>query len=148
MKPGSSPSVPSRRTWLGIALAQVAGTVIVMSAQVAHAADRKPSVTLDQARSALASGSAIVFDIREPEEHARGVAAGVRLLPMSQLAQRLSEIPKDGKKPVYLMCNTQNRSSTTWKALQERGGYEHVQFVEGGMSEWTRRGWPVVTTVR
>jgi len=23
-------------------------------------------------------------------------------------------------------------------------GYGHVRFVDGGMSEWARRGWPLV----
>jgi len=44
---------------------------------------------------------------------------------------------------VLLICNTQNRSSSTLSALRERG-YAHVRYVQGGMSEWNRRGWPVV----
>jgi rhodanese-related sulfurtransferase len=62
---------------------------------------------------------------------------------MSQLRQRAMEIPTDPAKPVYLICNTQNRSSATLKALRQNG-YAHVRYVEGGMSEWTRRGWPLV----
>lgn len=101
------------------------------------------SVSLDTARTELESGRAVLIDIREPNEHATGVARGARLLPMSQLAQRLAEIPVDPKQPVLLVCNTQNRSSRTLKSLRERG-YGNVRFVEGGMSEWVRRGWPVV----
>lgn len=101
------------------------------------------AVPLEAARDALASKRAIVIDIREPEEHARGVAAGTRLLPMSQLKRRLAEIPTDPSMPVLLICNTQNRSSATLKALRQQG-YGHVRYVEGGMSEWVRRNWPVV----
>jgi rhodanese-related sulfurtransferase len=49
---------------------------------------------------------------------------------------------------VLLICNTQNRSSATLRALRERGGYTNVRFVEGGMSEWVRRGWPTVAPAR
>lgn len=101
------------------------------------------AVTLEQAREALSKGTAIVIDIREPEEHARGVAAGAVLLPMSQLRTRVQEIPNTGDRPVYLICNTQNRSSTTLRALRPHG-YSHVRYVQGGMSDWVRRGWPVV----
>lgn len=101
------------------------------------------AVTLDVARAEFESGRAILIDIREPAEHATGVAAGVKLLPMRQLGGRLSEIPTDPSKPVLLICNTQNRSSATLKALRERG-YPHVKYVSGGMSEWARRGWPMV----
>jgi rhodanese-related sulfurtransferase len=64
-------------------------------------------------------------------------------LPMSQLRRRVLEIPVDPAKPVYLICNSQNRSAATLKALRPQG-YGHVRYVEGGMSEWTRRGWTLV----
>ena len=71
------------------------------------------------------------------------MAAGAKLLPMSQLRQRLAEIPTDPARPVLLICNTQNRSSATLKALRQQG-YAHVRYVDGGMAEWVRRGWPLV----
>lgn len=110
---------------------------------VALAASTPDAVSLDTARTEFEAGRAILIDIREPDEHARGVAAGARLLPMRQLGQRLGEVPTDPTTPVLLICNTQNRSSATLRALRERG-YPHVRYVEGGMSEWVRRGWPVV----
>jgi rhodanese-related sulfurtransferase len=101
-------------------------------------------VTLDEARRAHEAGEALLIDIREPHEHARGVAAGARLLPMSQLAQRAGEIPRDAGKPVLLICNTQNRSAATLRALRQHG-FGHVRYVHGGMADWVRRGWPVVS---
>ncbi|MBL8347167.1 MAG: rhodanese-like domain-containing protein [Rubrivivax sp.] len=101
------------------------------------------AVSLEVARAEHEAGRALLIDIREPEEHATGVAAGARLLPMQQLSRRVSEIPVDPARPVLLICNTQNRSSATLRALRERG-YPHVRYVNGGMSEWARRGWPMV----
>lgn len=101
------------------------------------------SVSLEVARAEYEAGRAILIDIREPNEHAMGVAKGAQLLPMRQLGARLAEIPTSTDKPVLLICNTQNRSSSTLAALRQRG-YPHVRFVQGGMSEWMRRGWPVV----
>jgi rhodanese-related sulfurtransferase len=107
-----------------------------------------PSVSLASARAEHEAGRVILIDIREPSEHATGVAPGARLLPMSQLATRVGEIPTGSDKPVLLICNTQNRSSATLRALREREGFGHVSFVEGGMSEWARRGWPMVPAPR
>ena len=100
-------------------------------------------VTLDFARAEHEAGRVVLIDIREPSEHATGVAKGVQLLPMRQLSTRLSEIPPADGKPVLLICNTQNRSSATLRALREKG-YAHVRYVDGGMSEWARRNWPMV----
>lgn len=115
---------------------------LTLAACSPHAAT-SDSVTLDFARAEFEAGRAILIDIREPNEHATGVAKGAQLLPMRQLGVRLSEIPTATDKPVLLICNTQNRSSSTLSALRERG-YAHVRYVQGGMSEWVRRGWPVV----
>lgn len=107
------------------------------------AADAQDAVSLEFARSEHESGRAVLIDIREPAEHATGVAKNARLLPMQQLGARLSEVPKDPNTPVLLICNTQNRSSSTLVALK-KAGYSNVKFVQGGMSEWNRRGWPTV----
>jgi rhodanese-related sulfurtransferase len=100
-----------------------------------------PAVTLEQARAEHEGARALLVDIREPEEHATGVVAGAQLLPMRQLGRRLAELPRD--RPVLLICNTQNRSRATYDALRERG-YTNLRYVSGGMSEWGRRGWPLV----
>ena len=66
---------------------------------------------------------------------------------MSQLGKRVQEIPLASNKPVLLICNTQNRSASTLKALRQQLGeqrYAHVRYVHGGMSEWAKRGWPIV----
>ena len=111
--------------------------------QAALAADA-PSVTLEEARAKSEAGQVVLIDIREPREHATGVAQGAKLLPLSQVNQRIAEIPTDPSKPVLIICNTQNRSSALLKSLRNAGGYDHVQFVSGGMSEWAKRGWPMV----
>ena len=120
---------------LGFALAAAAASASTPESDV---------VSLDEARARFEAGEVVLIDIREPREHATGVAAGARLLPMSQLNQRLAEIPTDPAKPVFLICNSQNRSPAVLRALRDTGGYRHVRYVHGGMSEWARRGWPMV----
>ena len=119
-------------------LALISATAFAVSAQTAA-----PSVSLDEAREALQQSSAIVFDIREPSEHATGVAKGARLLPMSQLNKRLSEVPKASDQPVLLICNTQNRSARVAEQLRA-AGYTNISYVNGGMSQWAARQWPMV----
>lgn len=129
-----------RRGWLHWSASVAMVAALSGCGQTEASAD---AVTLEVARAEHEAGRAVLIDIREPEEHATGVAAGARLLPMRQLSQRLGEIPSKPEQPVLLICNTQNRSSATLRVLRERG-YGHVRFVQGGMSEWARRGWPMV----
>lgn len=136
---GRSAARPRRRI---LAAAPLLAGVLALAACDRSAPDTD-AVPLETARTEHEAGRALLIDIREPDEHARGVARGAKLLPMSQLAGRLSEIPTASSQPVLLICNTQNRSGATLRALRERG-YAHVRYVEGGMAEWVRRGWPVV----
>ena len=129
-----------RRPALRWALTMALGAVTALPAGAAPSAER---LGLEAARAEAESGRALLVDIREPHEHATGVARGAKLLPMREIGARLAEIPKDAAQPVLLICNTQNRSRAVWQALRERG-YTNVRYVEGGMSEWARRGLPLV----
>lgn len=126
-----------------VAMAQ--GLAVLALLQPAASRAQAVSVSLEQARQEHEAGRALLVDIREPEEHAGGVAPGAQLLPMRQLPARLAELPRD--RPVLLICNTQNRSRATYEALRERG-WTNLRFVNGGMSEWSRRGWPMSKPVR
>lgn len=131
------PALSRRYALLGLVAAALA---VAGCGDAGAAAD---AVSLEAARAAHEAGRVVLIDIREPSEHATGVAPGARLIPMSQLGQRLAEVPKDPARPVLLICNTQNRSSATMRALHDNG-FRNVRYVSGGMSEWARLGWPMV----
>ncbi len=125
----------------GKLLSTLACSALLLS--VGCSASTAPSVSLEQAREALQNPASIMVDIREPNEHATGVAKGARLIPMGQLGKRLAELPKPGAEPVLVICNTQNRSARIVEQLQA-AGYSNARYVNGGMSLWAARGWPMV----
>jgi len=99
-------------------------------------------ISLEEARQQFESGQVTLIDIRETQEHRTGVASGAVLLPMSELGKKSSLIPKNPDKPVLLICNTQNRSKATLAALKQQG-HQNIRYVEGGMSQWAAKGWPM-----
>ena len=120
----------------------LASSMLMLALQsTAHA--NAPSVTLEAARTALEKSTATVVDIREPSEQSSGVAKGALLIPMGQISKRLSELPKGDAKPLLVICNTQNRTTKIADQLQA-AGYTNVSYVQGGMSQWTALGWPLV----
>lgn len=119
------------------------GLMLALGLMACSGAPADWRVSLEEGRDILEGRQALVFDIREPKEHATGVADGALLLPMSQLNQRVGEIPRDPDQPVLLICNTQNRSAKVVEALRE-AGWTNVRYVHGGMSDWAKRGWPMI----
>ncbi|MCU0813759.1 MAG: rhodanese-like domain-containing protein [Burkholderiaceae bacterium] len=130
---------------LGLAVA--AGAAIVAMPLLHDAWSERTTaawrVSLDEARAEVDAGRAWLVDIREPSEHATGVAPGARLVPMRRLAASLPELTADPSRPVLLICETQGRSRAVAKALHEQG-VTQVRYVQGGMSGWAQRGWPLV----
>ncbi|GAA0079198.1 FAD-dependent oxidoreductase [Clostridium sp. CTA-5] len=75
-------------------------------------------VNIDKVRELVENNSYIV-DVRERGEYANGHIKGAQNIPLSELRERINEIPKD--KPVYLHCRTGQRSYNAALALQNLG---------------------------
>ena len=82
-----------------------------------------------------------VLDVREPEEYVQGHVPGAVLIPMSQLASRMAEVPLD--RPVHVICRSGNRSASMTEVL-ERAGVD-ASNVAGGTAGWARAGRGLVT---
>lgn len=84
-------------------------------------------VQVDQVRK-LVSENAVLIDVREKGEYEYAHIIGAINIPLSELRERISEIPRD--KNVYLHCRTGQRSYNAVLALQNLG-YENVYNVAG-----------------
>ena len=92
-------------------------------------------VTIDELAEVLEAGKP-VYDVREKDEFVRGHVPGVRLLPMSEIEQRVGEIPTDGT--VYFVCAVGARSGKVAEALRQQG-LDAVN-VAGGTKAWMDAG--------
>ncbi len=84
-------------------------------------------VNVDKVRD-LVENHELIIDVREPYEYERGHIKGAFNIPLSQLRERTSEIPKD--RTVYLHCRTGQRSYNAALALQHLG-FQNVVNVAG-----------------
>jgi len=84
-------------------------------------------VNVDKVRELVENNSYIV-DVRERGEYARGHIKGAVNVPLSELRERVDEIPKDI--PVYLHCRTGQRSYNATLALQNLG-YDNIYNITG-----------------
>ncbi|MGG7214190.1 FAD-dependent oxidoreductase [Clostridium nigeriense] len=84
-------------------------------------------VNVDKVRG-LVENNAYIIDVREIREFENGHIKGAKNIPLSQLRERVNEIPKDV--PVYLHCRTGQRSYNATLALQNLG-YNNIYNVTG-----------------
>jgi sulfur-carrier protein adenylyltransferase/sulfurtransferase len=76
----------------------------------------------------------VVLDVREPDEHQIASINGTRLLPLSTLAQRYTEL--DPNQSYYLHCKAGGRSMKALQLLREHG-FKHLKSVKGGITAWS-----------
>ena len=97
-------------------------------------------ITPEEAQTRLQNGSVLV-DVRERDEFDAARAPGAVLIPLSEFAARVTELPMD--KEVVLICAGGVRSARAAE-YAEAQGYT-VTNLEGGMNAWAAAGLPVET---
>jgi DMSO/TMAO reductase YedYZ molybdopterin-dependent catalytic subunit/rhodanese-related sulfurtransferase/glyoxylase-like metal-dependent hydrolase (beta-lactamase superfamily II) len=101
-----------------------------------------PAVGARGARALLDSG-ALLLDVREPEEWQAEHAPGAVLMPMGQVRQRQSELPRDRR--IVVVCRSGGRSAATTESLRT-WGFDAVNLA-GGMCAWASAGLPTATAI-
>jgi rhodanese-related sulfurtransferase len=85
------------------------------------------------------SEGAALIDVRETNEYEEFRATGAVLVPMSEIADRLAELPRD--RTLYLICRSGARSMRVGEFLASEGF--DVVNVAGGTLAWVDAGLPL-----
>lgn len=83
----------------------------------------------------------ILVDVREPHEQQIASISKAILIPLGQLPNRLSELPKDAK--IVCSCKSGMRSAKAVELLK-LNGYSRVQNMKGGILAWSDQVDPTV----
>lgn len=76
----------------------------------------------------LVEQNAVIIDVREENEFAKGHLVNAVNIPLSQLRDRMEEVPKDV--PVYVHCRSSQRSYNALMALQN-SGFDNIVNISG-----------------
>ncbi len=98
-----------------------------------------PEIDVDELDHSRATAAAVI-DVRQPEEYDAGHVPGARLIPLSEVAGRLGEVPTDGE--VLVICQTGGRSARATDFFRRQG--IDARNVAGGTKAWVESGRPVV----
>jgi hydroxyacylglutathione hydrolase len=91
-------------------------------------------------KSKLGKDEFLLLDVREPSEWKDGYIEGAARIFFGHLVDKAGSLPRD--KPVAVTCSVGNRSSIGASILK-RKGFEDVYNVLGGMTAWTKMGYPI-----
>jgi molybdopterin/thiamine biosynthesis adenylyltransferase/rhodanese-related sulfurtransferase len=87
--------------------------------------------------------AAVVVDVREQQEWDESHIAGAKHVPRGYLEQRIGRAAPDLDQRVILYCQSGNRSAIAAKTLIEELGYTNVESMNGGITLWKQRNFPI-----
>jgi rhodanese-related sulfurtransferase len=98
-----------------------------------------PEITVAQAHEKYQQG-AFFLDVRTQAEYDEGHIAKSVLIPLEELPNRLSDVPRD--RDVVVVCRSGTRAREGGAILLQ-ARYTRVSCMSGGMQAWTNAGYPV-----
>ena len=126
--------------WPLIAVAFVSGGMLVWPAVAGGRGGNRLSTL--QATQLINQRDAVVLDIRDQADFARGHIANAKNLPAKVLDERKAEIDKLKDTPVIVSCDTGMRAGASAEKLKTLG-IKEVFILQGGLNAWREAGLPV-----
>lgn len=95
-----------------------------------------------QATQMINQRDAVVIDIRDQAEYARGHIANSKNIPDKVINERRAEVEKWKDTPVIVSCDTGMRAAASADKLRALG-IKEVFTLQGGVNAWRDAGLPV-----
>jgi rhodanese-related sulfurtransferase len=118
---------------LGALLVALVGILLLSKATLTF------EITPAQAYSKYQQGI-FFLDVRNQDEWDQFHISGSTLIPLDQLQNRLSELPRE--EDIIVVCRSGRRSQSGVTTLQQ-AGFSRVSSLSGGLQAWTTAGYPV-----
>ena len=107
----------------------------------------KPMLSVESLKQQLdAAADVLVLDVRTAADFIgeQGHITAARNLPLEELPAHLADLHDRKARPIRLVCRTDRRSAKAAKVLLD-AGFTDAQIIQGGMTAWIAKGWPVET---
>ncbi|MCK5567180.1 MAG: rhodanese-like domain-containing protein [Actinomycetia bacterium] len=102
------------------------------------------TITVDEAYEIFLDNEDYIFiDVRSEDEYKSGHIEGAIHIPVTEIEERLGEIPDD--KSIIVYCNGSgcDRSGRAARILTENGFNQVYDLVGRGIFEWEEKGYPI-----
>ena len=111
---------------------------------VAAAKKNVTEISPDAAAAKVASGSALLLDVRAGDDWKTGHARGARHLERGEVELEIEEAAPDLDQPIICYCGGGSRSALVTESLQKMG-YRNVRSMAGGFRAWQAADLPTAT---
>jgi rhodanese-related sulfurtransferase len=105
------------------------------------------TITPQQAHQWLTAGTAIIIDVREPDEFAAEHLPGALSIPLKVLPQVLASLPVAAGQNLVFQCKSGQRGGQACALVQALPAFPHTVYnLAGGLAGWNNAGLPTIST--
>lgn len=109
--------------------------------------DSVDNLSAERVKQLMDAGEKLVFiDMRSAKEYQEKRLPGARSIPLAEVANRFSEIPKSGR--VILYCDCKPYDVADRAVFLEYRGFRNIFIMPEGYAGWVKRGYPLETNRR
>lgn len=109
--------------------------------------DTVDNLPAERVKQLLDAGEKMTFiDMRPVKEYQQTRLPGAKSLPLAEVANRFSEIPKTGR--VILYCDCKPYDMADRAVFLEYRGFRNIFIMPEGYAGWVQRGYPLEKSPR
>jgi len=123
--------------WIGIGIAAV--VIVIAVILIVPRISGNLHISVAEAYQKYQQGAFFV-DVRSQQEWDESHIASSTLIPLDELQNRLSELPKD--KDIVVVCLSGHRSEQGVTILKN-AGFSRARCMTGGLTAWKAAGYPL-----
>ena len=129
------------KNWMLVLTALVSGFFLVWPQIKGKGIGGGGGVGTTEAVRLINREKAVLIDVSEPDEFAKGHPNGARNVPLGKL-EGSKDLPSNKALPLVVVCPTGSRASRAAGVLR-KAGYEKAQPLAGGFGAWREANLPV-----
>lgn len=109
--------------------------------------DSVDNLPADRVKQLLDAGEKLTFiDLRPAKEYQQTRLPSAKSIPLAEVANRFSEIPKTGRVILYCDCKVYDVADRA--VFLEYRGFRNIFIMPEGYAGWVKRGYPLEKTPR
>jgi rhodanese-related sulfurtransferase len=125
------------QNWFLLALATASGLLLLWPTLSGKTA----GIGAAEAVRLMNREKAVLIDVSETEEFAKGHVVGSKHIPLAQIAADAKGLPSNKSLPLVVVCPTGARAGRAALALKKLG-YEKTFVLQGGLAAWREANLP------
>lgn len=120
-------------------LGKIEGTINVLE----YSGSNYQELSAEKSVELINNINPFILDVRTEGEFKSGHIPNASLLPVQILSKNIDQIEKYKNEPIFVYCQSGNRSTVASKILIDEG-FTKVYNLRNGIGDWIRRGYPII----